>query len=386
MSATPSWEARNPSRANVNKAKDKPATNGSTIGDAAKSDSRIRFRKRKYTKEGLPQEEDVESIPTKPDESKPQTNKHALTLLRCFDEKEKYEYSVITIEDKGLRDLLLYVLAHEPNFIHLDTLVLVSQFEPIIHNWSLLSDLTSGEEMNPIVAKVREELKSVDANSALASLKGVGVLEKALSDLKLLLEQVRDTPGLERYFNGIREMQEKAASIAFDFLWTIFPPGELVLSRTFLGQPQLFIVKYCSDYIYTQRRGNDKFWDLECWSYDWNGTNFNRVPVKFTFEDFKGTKPISSLHCYPMKYHRDDSEVETAGADRNTGDLREKILKRGQRYRELCLKPRLKQIFEYDGFAFSRGTGVRKVNKSSQVRKRRKESVLLAYLSVRMMI
>ena len=291
-----------------------------------------------------------------------------MTLLRCFDDKEKYEYSYITIEDKGLRDLFLHALSHHPMFIHSDTVILFSQYEPIIHNWSLLNDLASGDETKAVVANLRKDLASADPNSALASLKGPGLLEKATSDLSLLLEQVRDTPGLERYFSGVREMQEKAATISFEYLWTIFPPGELVISRTFMGQPQIFIVKHCSDYIYTKRRASDKFWDLECWSYDWNGSTFNRIPVKFTFEDFKGTKSISSLHCYPFKYHREDSEGERANADGNARNIREEIMKRGKRYRDLCLKPRLKQIFEYDGIAFSRGTGVRKVGKANQVR------------------
>ena len=350
----------------VYKTKDKTASTDPKDGDAKQSDFRIRFRKRKYTKEGLPQEEDVASVPTKPDESKSQSTKHALTVLRCFDEKEKYDYSVITIEDNGLRDLFLHALAHHPMFIHAEKVGLVSLFEPVIHNWSLLSDLVSGDDSNPALINLRKEVASSDQTSALASLRGDGMLEKAIADLKLLLEQVRDTPGLETFFSGIREMTEKAATISFDFLWTIFPPGELVISRTFMGQPQIFVVKYCSDYIY-KRRSNDRRWDLECWSYDWNGTAFNRVPVKFIFEDFKGTKPISSLHCYPLKYHRDDSEGERANGEGSTQNLCEGLIKRGMRYRELCLKPRLKQIFEYDGVAVSRGTGVRKVNKTNQV-------------------
>ena len=338
-----------------------PATKG------AETTSRIRFRERKFTKEGLLQEEDTTSIPTKSETSKPQSTKHAMTVLRAFDEKEKYAYSHITIVDDGLRALLLHALSHRPGFSHVGTVVFVSLFEPIIHNWAALNEIASNDKSKAAVAGLHQEVISADSTSPLAPLKGNNMIEKATSDLKLLLEQVKDTPRLDSYFSEIRGMQENAGTIPFDYLWTIFPPGELVLSRTYMSQPQVFVVKHSSHYIDERVRTNDRSWSFECWSYDWNGTTFTRVPVEFTFEDFKGTKAISSLHCYPLRYHREDTEDDRDGADRSQ-NIRQALIKRGKRYRELCLKERGKQIFEYDGVALSRGTGVRKVNKANLVR------------------
>ena len=129
-----------------------------------------------------------------------------------------------------------------------------------------------------------------------------------------------------------------------------------------MGQPQAFIVKESTDYITRRRRNEGRSWSLECWAYDWNGATFSRVPVEFTFEDFKGTRSISSLACYPLQYHRENADDDVVRDNLGNGKPIAKVLiERGKRYRELCLKKQGRQIFEYDGLALSRGTGVRKL-------------------------
>jgi len=179
---------------------------------------------------------------------------------------------------------------------------------------------------------------------------------------------------LEKYFLGAREMQETAHTVAFDYLWTVFPPGEIVISRPYMGQPQAFIVRESTDVIERRSKsGLTKKWDLQCWSYDYNGSTFDRIPVTFTFDKFKGTSSISALRCYPLKFYKESAEDDGVANDLNSGQntieaLRENLIERGRKYRALCLKARGKQIFEYDGIALSRGTGVRKVAKTNQVR------------------
>lgn len=236
------------------------------------------------------------------------------------------------------------------------TVILTSLFELIIHNWSLSNDLADSNANNAAVLCLNKSLKSADSNSVLAPLKGSDKLKQAVSDLRKLIEQVRDTPGLGKYFNGISDVPDKANTISFDYLWIIFPPGELVLSRIFMGQLQAFVIKESKDYIYERRRSNDKSWAVECWAYDWNEPG---RPSPIGVEDFRGTRSISSLQCYFLKYHRDGLDEDSIkGLNRSQG-VRETLVRRGKGYRELCIKNRGKQIFESNEFALSRGTGVR---------------------------
>ena len=47
-----------------------------------------------------------------------------------------------------------------------------------------------------------------------------------------------------------------------------------------------------------KKKGNSEKWVLECWTYDWSGTIFRRVPVEFSFDKFKATKSIASLQSH----------------------------------------------------------------------------------------
>ena len=121
----------------------------------------------------------------------------------------------------------------------------------------------------------------------------------------------------------------------------------------------MFIVKSCTDFIRTRRASKKPLWEFECWTYDLDGTEFNLIPVEFSFEDFKGSKSITSLHCYPLRYHKEDEE------EKSEQSFQEKLIARGKRYYELCLKRPGSQIFEHDDYALSRGSGIRQVTKSA---------------------
>ena len=342
-----------------------------TTNGASAPESRIRYRERRYTKEGLCEDSDATSLAKSNDsekskDSRSQPVKHAMTFLRSFDEDEKYEYSIITIEDESLHALLFQTLSHFPGYSHQGPITLSSRFEPIIHKWSQLNDLSSDDESKAVVAELLGEISSAESTSYLTPLKNAENLQQARADLKNLLEQVKNTPGLEDWFSG--PSNENNSTVSFEYLWTIFPPGELVFTQTNMGQPQVFIVKECTDYFFEGRRGGGRFWRFVCWSYDWDGTTFSRVPVVFKFEDFKGKKQISTLHCYPLRFYRGSSgNGGTVDGAESVKAIKAELIIRGKRYRELCLKEQGKQIFEYNGVALARGSGVRHVGEDKKV-------------------
>ena len=164
--------------------------------------SRIRFRDRKYNKQGYAEETD--GTPTiKEGKEKQETTAHAMTVLRAFKNDGKYDYSEITINDDGLTTLLLHALGHEPWLRHMKTLSFLSLFEPIIHNWSVLDDLANNDTSKPIVLDLHRELENkgnafiATSGDHLTPLRAAGSLEKARADLRLLLDEVCRTPGLE---------------------------------------------------------------------------------------------------------------------------------------------------------------------------------------------
>ncbi|MCJ1383606.1 hypothetical protein MMC17_006720 [Xylographa soralifera] len=327
-------------------------------GETSQSISWIRFMDKRFTAEGLQEVRDATATITQA-ESNVEWTAHAMTILRHFDENNKYNGTTISVEDIGLRCLMLYALAYHPWYIHAERLQFDSPFESIIHTWSILNAVAAKDESNSVVKGLYESLQNPKDSQIFKTLANDDILERAIRDLGLFLEQVKLTPGLESYFNGGREMQEKIETVTFEYLWTLFPPGELVYSAVYMKKPQVFIVKDCTDNINTRKVIKKREWDFECWTYDMDGTEFNRIPVEFSFEYFKGSRSITSLHCYPLKYHKEDDE------EKSEQSFREKLITRGKRYCELCLKRPGSQIFEYDGYALSRGSSIRQVTKST---------------------
>ncbi|KAF4919217.1 ATPase family AAA domain-containing protein 3B [Colletotrichum viniferum] len=165
-------------------------------------------------------------------------------------------------------------------------------------------------------------------------------------------------PELGEYFQSV-EAQNNTGSIQFEHLWIIFPPGEIVFSTLFINEPQLFIVKDSDDTRDIDERPgkdtSDVSWSMVAWAYDWDGACFKRVPVQFQFEQYTGSKVISTLHCHPFKFHKPEDASRSDEASREA--MEAALLERGKRLAELCVKQQGSQMFDYDGFVVSHGTG-----------------------------
>ena len=95
---------------------------------------------------------------------------------------------------------------------------------------------------------------------------------------------------------------------------------------------------------------------LTCWAYDWNGEKFNRVPYDFYIEHFDGTKSINTLDHCPLYYHT------------NTDKVRNRLINRGKRYRDLCICKSGSQMFDYNGFTIEDQKGITRHDTGQRVR------------------
>lgn len=189
--------------------------------------------------------------------------------------------SELEIVGKELHDLLQEKLMHHPYHMILgDTMS--APFEPLIQNW---------DKLERVASKPGKDEKD----------------QIARSDLKLLLDTIKDGADsrLDDYFK-IRDSLKASKSITYDTLWTIFPPGTLVYSAPFLKLDQIFIVhdnRRTWPMSSGSRSSKTSSWSLKCWTYDWNGTAFQRYGIDLFIEEFSGAKPISSLAVHPMDDH-----------------------------------------------------------------------------------
>ena len=221
-------------------------------------------------------------------------------------------YSLVEIESKPLLDVLNKGLIHVQYDIK-DTLS--SPFEWIVWNWRTISE---------------EATRSQDQDS--------DEVKQARVDLQELLKTISTQSGIEQlnnYFSK-RETYIKESTITHEALWTIFPPGTVVFAKPVLDQPQLFFVMDHSRNFPDVPNEEDAF-SLTCYSYDWNGSTFNRVPFSLEIDHFKDKQTISALPVYPLKYHEDAE------------GLRRELIARGKKYYKLCVAASGEQMFKYNG-------------------------------------
>lgn len=199
----------------------------------------------------------------------------------------------------------------------------------------------------------------------------------AREDLGRLLRAIsRGSSGdsnLDKYFK-LRPTYRSSATVTFQDLWTVFPPGTLIYGRPFQNEHQVFVVK---DNVLTwplkdqQRSGGRDYlpWKLEAWSYDWRDGTFRRIDYTLLFEHFEGHLPLTMLPYYPFHLHQDYEKVK------------EELVDRGKRFRRYCQAKEGERLFEYQGNAVSEKTGLSNLRQDEEVSRTRLFSPCLQALA-----
>ncbi|KAL8650961.1 MAG: hypothetical protein Q9226_004928 [Calogaya cf. arnoldii] len=259
----------------------------------------------------------------------------AFTWIRTYDANDKYERTDVEIRPGPLAEILRKNLPHYADFPVDDTMNFGSPFNCFVYNWTKLQAEAEGDG---------------DKQST------------ASKDLKQLLEHISNTAELKPCFQDFHPAK-KHKSINFQFLWTIFPPGCLIYSKPVMGEDQVLLLQYADEDKLDE--SGRKGLILTCWAYDWNGETFNRVAYELQIESFKDTKSINMLEHYPLEYHRDQEKV------------RSHLIKRGQKYRNLCVPESGVQLFDYDGISIEDQKGITRQDISSRFKGR----VIIDFLS-----
>ena len=291
-----------------------------------------------------------------------QTTTAPITFTLGIDENDCVFRANIKINDSELQALVQIFFAHYPRFgPDLMMFSIDSPFEPFIQHWRDLQALAKCEVGHNAVLQFRVRLQrfkelSPDLIGWPQRLhdfaNGKDSIERTSTNLRTLLEliyeAVRSRAG-ERSLSRLldEDLSVYQEAVSFDNLWTIYKPGDIVISRLFLDEPQAFIVHESME-SGMERHGITPYWALICWSYDWTGKTFRRVPVELRVESFQGARKVQSLSVYPVRY-LSDAEIK-------------KLEQRGRRFWDICLRAKGSRLFQYSGDAILRASGIGKVN------------------------
>jgi hypothetical protein len=165
----------------------------------------------------------------------------------------------------------------------------------------------------------------------------------AVKDTQLLYNILHKD--LEREISRIQDLIDHGL-IDFDHIWALFRPGELILDISQHGFGVWVHIFSAGHY-----REDPRLFELTSDFVDWNGKHFGIAKCRQVIGHFKGTKPITDLALYPMKFHPSPDSLRTT------------LVQRGRRFEALqgC------KYKTYKGIAKTLRFGARTVSEISTI-------------------
>ncbi|KAI9733878.1 MAG: hypothetical protein M1834_002533 [Cirrosporium novae-zelandiae] len=159
-------------------------------------------------------------------------------------------------------------------------------FTPFFHNWDNLEKASDNHDDS----KTREHIKLL---------------------FQTLKKELKATINTHEIFTS-------HGVITFDYLWTLFKPGDIVYQRRHNHDWMYRLLRYEYD-----TNDNTPSFDLQCAYIDWDGSKFGFAVIWVRIMSFNSTKPITELDVYPSCFIKSRDCV------------RERILNRGKTFQSL---------------------------------------------------
>ena len=229
-----------------------------------------------------------------------QWDQYIFTVRRQFDREHKYESTFVDVKSKPLKDALQHVM-HD------------------VKGVTLVQD-TPQVDPNMLFLYL-EEMRTY-----LKELKTSGRREKKKKSRKAMVAKARHLKVLIKYLDKDFATTKKTLypllendMITFDLLWALYKPNEIVYSPTYNDneQPRAFRIEYAAK---VSNFMHGTWYSIEGRYLEYDGKAFGMGSMHADVPSFKGSRKISSLACYPIKYHK------------NVAELKAKLVERGKKF------------------------------------------------------
>lgn len=216
----------------------------------------------------------------------------ALTETRHYDTEGQYSCTRLHVNPQSLKQLLQDVIVDFP-------------YEPIDAQQEVAIDLPAY-----CLFFFRKELESVGKERFKDD-------ETSAGYLKLLLDWI-DKELQESFTASQRFHSSELRPISYEHLWTIFKPGNLAFTRV-LGYPRAYRIRggwYETD--------GEPCFAVRVQFIDYDGEKFGTCKTIFRIPKYTGHMRCADLNIMPFEFHP------------NYEKLREQLLERGRRFRDLA--------------------------------------------------
>lgn len=227
-------------------------------------------------------------------------DQYIFTVRRRFDWENKYLETVVDIKSKLLRDALSTIMDGVKG------VSLVQETAAVDPNMLFLYLEETRRYTKELKKLAKTEKKKKARKVAAAKAAHLKVLIKYLDED---YAQIKKT--LYPLLN--------ANMITFDLLWALFKPNTIAFTPTYGNQdePRAFKIEYASKESSFMK---GQWYNIEGRYLEYDGKSFGMGTMAADVEIFKGARKITSLACYPLKYHR---EADT---------IRAQLIERGKKF------------------------------------------------------
>ena len=218
-------------------------------------------------------------------------DQYIFTVRRRFDWEHKYLETLVDIKSKPLKECLQHVMADVKG------ISLVGETPHIDPNMLFL-----------YLEECRVYQKKLKAESKTAPKKKLKKAAVAKSDhLKILVRYLdKDYADTKKSLYPMLENN----TITFDLLWALYKPNTIAYTSTYgdNDHPRAFKI----DYAYKESAFMRGTWySIEGKYLEYDGKQFGMGTMSAQVSQFQGARKISSLDCYPLKYHKDPEAAKT---------------------------------------------------------------------------
>ncbi|KAL4792850.1 hypothetical protein BDV19DRAFT_245785 [Aspergillus venezuelensis] len=236
-------------------------------------------------------------------------DQYLFTVRRKFDWEGKYIETVVDLKSKHLREALGKVMDGVKG------VSLVQETAVVDPNMLFLYLEETREHMKALKKEAKTEKRKKARK--LAALKA--------HHLKVLIKYL-DTDYAETK-KTLYPLLE-ANTITFDLLWALFKPNTIAYAPTYGNQdePRAFKIEYATKESSFMK---GQWYSIEGRYLEYDGKAFGMGTMAAEVEAFKGARKITSLGCYPLKYHREADEIKTKLIERG----KKFVALRGMNYR-----------------------------------------------------
>lgn len=96
--------------------------------------------------------------------------------------------------------------------------------------------------------------------------------------------------------------------ITFDLFWALWKPNTLAYTTTYGShdEPRVFKVDTAEKHFHITK---GEFYVVDGKYFEYDGKQFGHGHMEEEIPEFKGAKKITSLNCYPLKYHKSEAKL-----------------------------------------------------------------------------